>query len=52
LGIQNRKKAYELNGVPLGIIKEKKDLGVFVSQDLKVGNGASKPHLRETRCWG
>jgi len=31
-----------LNAVPLGIIKEEKDLGVFVSKDLKVGNQCFK----------
>jgi len=38
----NRKEAYELNGVLLGIIKKEKDLGVSVSQDLKVGKQCFK----------
>jgi len=49
IGFKSIKEAYELNGVSLGIIKEEKDLGVFVSQDLKVGkqcfNAASKGNL-------
>jgi len=42
----NRGEDYALNGIPLGIIKEEKDWGVIICQDLKVGkqchNAASK----------
>jgi len=36
-GFRNRKEHYALNGGPLGIIKEEKDLGVIVYKNLKVG---------------
>jgi len=50
IGFNNRKEDYPLNGVPLGRINKKKELGAIVCQDLKVGNSVSKPHLRVTRC--
>jgi len=42
IGFRNRKEDYALNGVPLGIIKEEKDLGVIISQNLKVGKQCFK----------
>jgi len=59
IGFRNRKEDY---GVPLGIIKEEKELGVFVSQYLKVGKqcfkAASKGNqvlgmsVRDAKCKG
>jgi len=40
------------NGVPLGIIKEEKDLMYLFFKISKWVNSASKRHLRETRCLG
>jgi len=40
------------NGVPLGIIKEEKDLGVFVSQDLKVGKQSFKAASKGNQVLG
>jgi len=42
IGFRNRKEDYALNGIFLGIIKEEKDLGIIVSQDLKVGKQCFK----------
>jgi len=36
IGIKNRKEDYALNGIPLNRIKEEKDLGITICQDLKV----------------
>jgi len=50
--LRNREEPYALNGAPLGIIKEEKDLDVIVCKNVKVGNSVSKPHRRVSRCWG
>jgi len=52
IGFKNKKEAYELNGVPLGIIKEEKDLGVFVFQDLKVGKQCFKAASKGNQVLG
>jgi len=36
IGFRNREEQYALNGAPLSVIKQEKDLGVIVCQNLKV----------------
>jgi len=42
IGFKNRNEDYALNGIPLHRIKEEKDLGITICQDLKVGKQCFK----------
>jgi len=49
---QNREKDYALNGIPLGIINEEKDLGVVIGQALKVGKQCFKATSKRNQILG
>jgi len=52
IGVKIREEQYALNGVPLGIIKEEKDLGVIVVQNLKVDKQCFKAALEGNQVLG
>jgi len=52
IGFSNREEHYALNGAPLGIIKEEKDRGVIVCQNLMVGKQGFKAASRVNQVLG
>jgi len=52
IGFRNREEHYALNVAPLGVIKEEKDLGVIVCQNLKVGKQCFKAASKVNQVLG